>query len=164
MVTGTAMMAFHNLLSLHYEAEGVGCTETDFLPELRILLGSEGRNHAWNEYKSNMHFRACGSSKLKWDKTPILVIQAFWGPLEAGHYTTLILDRTHKGQPPRAVYADSLPGYQENACYILRDVLQFCPELGTDNAEWIEAQVPRQGMGSNDCGLFTATFAARDKI
>ena len=75
-------------------------------------------------------------------------------------YTTLILDRTHKGQPPRAVYADSLPGYQENACYILRDVLQFCPELGTDNAEWIEAQVPRQGMGSNDCGLFAATFAA----
>ena len=51
---------------------------------------------------------------LEWDSANVILIQAFWGPFDDGHFSSLILDRTRKGNP-LAVYAYSLREYKPDA-------------------------------------------------
>ena len=73
----------------------------------------------------------------------------FWGPAEAGHFASLILDRTRFNNPV-AVYADSLPAYHSSAMEDLQHMLQGIEDLGTDKMTWIKADIPKQGAGTND--------------
>ena len=156
--TDQTMMAFHNLICKHYFEDGVRCSESDFVPDLQVKFKVEGESHGWTEYLKMLDERECSSSKIgDWNTPKVLLIQVFWGPREAGHYGTLVLDRTREGNH-LAVYADSSPGYEKNAVPILKDLLQKTP-LGTDEMTWIKATVPKQGRFTNDCGVFASCFS-----
>ena len=105
-----------------------------------------------------MKERECGSCLLDFQSSKVINLQVFWGPREAGHFASLILDRT-RHYNPLAVYADSLPGYHPGAMAKLKQLLGGIEDLGTDNMTWIEASVPRQGFGTNDCGVFACCFS-----
>ena len=94
---------------------------------------------------------------LEWDSANVILIQVFWGPFDAGHFASLILDRTRKGNP-LAVYADSLREYKPEAIDKLKNILGSTP-LQNENWTWIEANVPRQGCGTNDCGVIASCFS-----
>ena len=158
LLTGNTTTAFCNLVSNHFCHLGVGSSEAEFVPDLKTKLDLHGRTHFWAEYLSHLAQLECGSSKLDWKSSKVINLQVFWGPLEAGHFASLILDRTRHFDP-LAVYADSLPGYHPGAMAELQQMLGCIEELGTNKMTWIEASVPRQGMGTNDCGVFSSCFS-----
>jgi hypothetical protein len=83
------------------------------------------------------------------------VLQIFRGPLQAGHWASLIIDRTRPNQP-LAVFADSLPTDSRNSFHDLQDTLKHTPL--SNNVTWIFAKTPVQGGGTNDCGVCAYSF------
>ena len=157
MLTGVTTTAFHNLTCNHYYMKGVRCTESDFVPDLQLKLRENGEAHGWHEYLTVLSFRESGSYNLPWETQKVILIQVFWGPRESGHFASLIVDRTRKGNA-LAVYADSLTDFQPNAIEILKEMLQSTP-LDIDEMTWIKASVPKQGRLTNDCGVISSCFS-----
>ena len=103
-----------------------------------------------------MALHECGSSNLDWENQKVTIIQAFWGPNEAGHFATLILDNTDS-ECPLAVCADSLPNCQRNAMVILQDLLKPTP-LVFEKTTWIQADIPKQGGGPTTVAFLQLAF------
>ena len=150
------------MISNYYSPLGVRCTESDFVPDLRDFYSTHGIKHGWTAYLTELSIRQCGSDGLPWNETKVLLIQAFWGPREAGHFAVLVLDRTREGNP-LAVYADSLPNYQPDAMDSLKGMLLNTRIRDTgivvDGMTWIKASIPTQGTGTNDCGVIASCFS-----
>jgi hypothetical protein len=64
----------------------------------------------------------------------LIVLQTFRGPVEAGHWASLIIDRTRPNQS-LAVFADSLPTYSRNSFRDLQEILQHTPL--SNNFTWM---------------------------
>jgi hypothetical protein len=58
---------------------------------------------------------------IDWETDKLIVLQIFRGPVEAGHWASLIIDRTRPNQS-LAEFADSLPTFSRNSC---RDLQVF---------------------------------------
>ena len=155
-LTGFTTSAFHNLVCNHFYERGVRCTEADFVPSLQGNIDT-GKVHGWKNYLSLLTSRESGMQYLEWDSANVILIQVFWGPFDDGHFASLILDRTRKGNP-LAVYADSLREYKPEAIDKLKNIPGNTP-LQNENWTWIEANVPRQGCGTNDCGVIASCFS-----
>ena len=153
-LSGSTTSAFHNLVCNHYYEQGVRCTESEFVPDLSTLIAKDGKYKGWNEYLSVLYIRESGSRNVEWDSAKVI--------LENG----LVIDRTRKGNP-LAVYADSLCTFYRSKEYEspienLKALLADTPlQLQNDdeNWTWIEAEVPRQGFCTNDCGVVASCFA-----
>ena len=74
----------------------------------------------------------------------------------AGHYTTLIIDRTWPDNH-LAVFSDLLPSYDPQTFNFLKRTLQHTP-LVNEKTTWIQAVIPKQGSGTNDCRMISCCF------
>lgn len=100
-----------------------------------------------------------GSSFVDWKQDDIIILQIFSGPTEAGHWSCAIIDRTRGDRKHVVVYLDSLPTSAPQAKEELRSsLLRF--GIIDSSTPWITADVPRQGIGSNDCGVFMCCLSA----
>jgi hypothetical protein len=93
---------------------------------------------------TELFLRESGSKAIDWETDKLIVLQIFRGPVEAGHWASLIIDRTRPNQS-LAEFADSLPTYSRNTPL-------------SNNVTWIFAKTPVQGGGTNDCGVCAYTF------
>ena len=157
MITGSGLTGFNNLVTTHYAGLGVRCSETDFRIQVDNYFEINGTKEGWNEYLSHLYLRKSGACTVQWSTEKVLLLSIFWGHTEYGHFATLIIDRTRKDQH-FAVYADSLPGYKPNAVEYLKDLLGKTG-IGTQDLQWIKAEMPRQSATSMDCGPYTAGFS-----
>jgi len=160
LLTSITTGAFHNLVCNRFYQDDIGCTESDFVPDLQLKIEENGR-HGWNEYLTELYDRKCGSCELDWKTKKVIILQVFWGHREHGHYASLILDRTRPHQHV-AVYADSLPSFNSNAIITLKTLLSVSSigiDMGTEKMSWIEAIIPQQEDATNDCGVYASCFA-----
>lgn len=127
-----------------------------FLLSLDGYVSEKGTAQGWDEYLTDLQITEAGSCSIKWDTDKVIILQIFRGPTEAGHWTTLIVDRTRKDNP-LAVFADSLPSYDPETWKVLQRLLQHTPLVSTE-LTWIRAEIPKQGIGTQDCGVFSSCF------
>ena len=82
----------------------------------------------------------------------------FRGPLEAGHWALLVVDRTRESQD-LLVFFDSLPGFCADSFDNLQVMLSKTP-ITNGQTKWIRAEMPRQAACTNDCGVWMCCVAA----
>jgi hypothetical protein len=155
MLTGCTTTAYLNLLVHKYHASKVRRSDDQFVSRFEYFLAAEGRKAGWNEYLTELCLQESGSKAIDWETDKLIVLQIFRGPVEAGHWASLIIDRTRPNQS-LAVFADSLPTYSRNSFRDLQEILQHTPL--SNNVTWIFAKTPVQGCGTNDCGVCAYTF------
>jgi len=105
-----------------------------------------------------MHHRGTVSQFIIWELDPVRLWPSFVGVPEAGHWTLLIIDRT-VFRPGIAVFCDSLPSYEPHLFESLKE--RFCGTRAiSDKTRWIRSSMPRQGLGTNNCGVWMCCIAA----
>jgi len=158
MLTGHTTTGYLNLLGNHYYNAGVRRSEHSFLSGIRGNQQSSGTTLGFTEYVNQLAETEAGSAKIAWDADPGIVLQIFRGPIESGHWSTVVVDRTRKSHP-LAVYADSLPNLYSDTLSVIQKALEHTP-IHSDSLKWIRADIPRQGAGTMDCGVYSSCFPA----
>jgi Ulp1 family protease len=78
------------------------------------------------------------------------------GPIQGGYWALLVIDRTEYKQGI-VVYFDSLPGFDKKMFDKAKSLLELC---GFSGCKWIRATMPKQGCGTNDCGVWMCCLAS----
>lgn len=158
MITGCAVQAYLNRLSRKLYKFGARRVEETFWHNLQHAFTAHGSSGAWKEMEEAMKRQPKGSHCIDFERDPLIFFPAFVGPIEAGHWTMLICDRT-RHKPGVLVFIDSLPNYNETLFNKLQTILPNTPlcRVGT---KWIRARMPKQGRGTNDCAVWACTSAA----
>ena len=77
----------------------------------------------------------------------------------AGHWSLLVVDRTSY-EPGIITYFDSLPNFDSGIFDDLKTRMIGSSPLARTGSRWIRASIPRQHLGSNDCGIYAACISA----
>jgi hypothetical protein len=155
MLTCFVTNGFFNLLSKRLYEEGCRRVHSTVLVELlrrRRENGEQSLEHF--DFGSLLPDGGCNDEDVR--TAQLVFIPVFCGPIEAGHWALLVIDRT-KYKPGVAVYFDSLPAYNPDMYGQARSVLQLC---GLSGLTWIKADMPKQGSGTNDCGVWMSCVAS----
>ena len=157
MLNGCATTGYLNLL-------GVRSSRNDFFNTAAIFTARHGQEHAWPSYiKVMAEFEKATVETLhwNWEQSPVMVVQIFTGDNSAGYWSLLIIDRSSY-KPGIFVYFDSLGGGKHTMQEVknLFTLFLFCRR----NSKWIHACVPKQGSGTNDCGVYMTCLATAFEI
>jgi len=98
-----------------------------------------------------------GDHAIDWSNDPVIFIQVFRGEPECGHWALLVVDRT-VDKLGKLVFIDSLPNMFRNTMSLLQDMLSGT-SLAPEGCTWIRASMPKQGLGTMDCGIFMSCMA-----
>ena len=155
MLTGSTTTAYLNLLVHKYHDSKVRRSDDQFVQRVDFFLEAKGTNAGWTSYLTELRLQQSGSKAINWETDKLIVLQIFRGPAQAGHWASLIIDRTRPNQS-LAVFADSLPTYSPSSFHDFKQMLEHTPL--SNNVTWIVAKIPVQGRGTNDCGVWAYSF------
>ena len=158
MLSGTSTDAYLNVLSrIHYHT-GVRRSCDGFMRCLDVnweKYGSDG----WYPHMMNDIVRGeRGDHRIDWAEDPLICIQVFQGHPECGHWAQLVIDRT-VWAPGILVLFDSLPNCFTGTLDLLKQRLGGSP-LAPKGCKWLRATMPKQGLGTMDCGVWMCCMAS----
>lgn len=159
MINGVCTTAYLNLLTREYShLLGVHRTCDNFVVALNESQKVNGSKEGFRLYRDVHQSGNTGEHTIDWENGRLILAQIFRGPVEGGHWSLLVVDRTLH-LLGILVYFDSLPNFMESTLTDLQALLDDTPlvKLGS---KWIRASMPKQGMRSNDCGIFMCCIAA----
>jgi hypothetical protein len=157
MLTGSATTGYLNLLTRQHYHAGVRRTSDNFVSSLQTKLAEHGSRGSWAKHVEEVNTMKLGDHDIEWENDPIIFIQVFKGVPECGHWALLVVDRT-VDKSGRLVLIDSLPNMFRDTMSILQNILSGTP-LAPKGCKWICASMPKQGMGTMDCGVFMTCMA-----
>jgi hypothetical protein len=101
---------------------------------------------------------------LNWESAPLIFIPIFTWPANSGHYTGCVADRVWLSAAAGGgvvVYEDSLfiAAAQASSKALMTSLLGT-PLVKNLETQWITADAPMQGPGSNACGVHVCGFFA----
>jgi len=158
MMTGFVTTAYLSRLSREHYKLGVRRVEEDFWDIANQNRKNVGRENFWKIHISQLNKRGLGSNFIDWDNDPVIMFQIFLGPLEGGHWTLLICDRT-RSTAGVMVFFDSLPTYERDIFEKLQTFFQDT-SLVKEGTKWIRVTMRNQHPGSNDCGMWMCCSAS----
>jgi hypothetical protein len=102
--------------------------------------------------------RHAGDHVIDWETDPLIFLQIFRGHPECGHWALAVVDRTVWKQGIVVLF-DSMPGCFPDTLEMLKVWLAGSP-LTTEGCKWITADMPHQGKGTQDCGVWMCCMAS----
>jgi hypothetical protein len=90
---------------------------------------------------TELYWQESGSKAIDWETDKLIVLQIFREPVQAGHWASMIINRTRPNQS-LAVFADSLPTYSRNSFRDLQEILQHTYRFQTMSL-WEQNSVAR---------------------
>jgi hypothetical protein len=104
-----------------------------------------------------------GTHAINWENNPVISLPIFTGPYNWGHFSLLVVDRTHCSAD-LFLYFDSLPSMGKDIAIGLQHKLRSSPlcKDGSIFKSMINPikLMPLQSRGPNDYGIFTCCSAA----
>ena len=94
---------------------------------------------------------------LDWLYAPLIFVQTFEGHSTAGHFGLLIIDRTRHADGV-FIFVDSFQELGYNTFQKLQGIIRKTP-LYRKQSKWIRGNIPQQGTGTNDCGVWMCSMA-----
>jgi hypothetical protein len=154
MVTGFVTNGYLNLLSRRFHKECYKRVPSFVLKSLQLKKSALEeaclRNGDFGTVYPN---DACANKDVR--TAPLVFVPVFYASDEGGHWALLVIDRTEY-EPGIAIFFDS----SRDCNFVLYNHAKSTFELcGLTGHTWIKADMPTQGINSNDCGVWMCCIA-----
>jgi hypothetical protein len=158
MLNGFGTSAYLNIIARQHHHAGVRRISDTFLSRLEQENKNHGAIGGFNAFVATLLLLQCGDHTIDWHNDKLIIIQIFRGRIDCGHWALLVVDWT-VWKPGIVVLFDSLPDLYPDMFCRLQDRLSNSPLTGED-CKWIQADMPKQGLCSNDCGVWMCCMAS----
>ncbi len=158
MISGIATNAYLNTLAREYHNAGVRRVSDVFLHLLTVARRNHGDIGFFHGLVASIQERQFGDESIDWEEDELILIQVFRGHIDCGHWSLLVVDRTVY-KPGIVVFFDSLPDIFPDTMSLLQQKLAGSP-LRRMDIKWIQADMPKQGPRTNDCGIWMCLMAS----
>jgi hypothetical protein len=155
MLNDNIITGYLNLLA--HKCKELGCDVRIVPPQFYPTF----QQHGWSRVARWV--REMRGMASNWETAPLIFIPIFTGPSDCGHYTACVADRVTLAAVTGGVvvYEDSLsPAAAKESSNTLMTSLLGTPLVKYRETQWITADVPIQGPGSNACGVHVCGFFA----
>jgi hypothetical protein len=158
MLNGIATTAYLNILTRAHHHAGVRRSNDSFVRVIQNENKKHGSLRGFASFVKVLTSMQTGDHIIDWEDDPLIFLQIFLGHPECGHWALVVVDRT-VWKPGIVVLFDSLPGCCPATFGMLQEELSGSP-LTREGCKWIQADMPRQGKATNDCGVWMCCMAS----